>query len=71
MASAGFPTPGAQSARRRLRGKGAPGQAALEWPDKLLFPAAQLWKLPLLSLRPLQRPRAVCRSIPPVLTFKP
>lgn len=71
MASAEVPMPGEQSARRRLRGKGAPGQAALEWSDKLLFPAAQLWSLPLLSLQFLQRPWAVCRSILQVLTFKP
>lgn len=37
-----FPTPGTQSPRRRLSGKGAPGQAALEWLDKLLFPAGHL-----------------------------
>lgn len=43
VASAEVPTPGEQSVRRRLRRKGAPGQAALEWSDKLLFPAAQVW----------------------------
>lgn len=71
MASSKVPMLGVQSVRRRLRGKGAPGQVALEWSDKLLFPAAQLWSLPLISLQPLQRPWAVCRSILQVLTFKP
>lgn len=61
-----FPTPGAQSPRRRLSGKGAPEQAALEWLDKLLFLAGQLW-----TLRPVQRPQTAFRSTQPVLTFKP
>lgn len=57
MPSFMFLTPEAQSARRRLSVEGAPGQAALEWLDKLLFLAGQLW-----TLRPVQMPQTV---VPP------